>query len=355
MKALALFWLSAASADAFATRTSPSFGSGVTADLPARSSSFCTVRRSSAGAAAAAAAAAPAGVLRMRASDDFDVNKALAELRQGAGSSAAPPSPASPKIQLPDLPALPDFPKMPSLPTPTQLADSLPKLQLPSLPELQPPAGMLGSTGGGGNGGGNNLLPPELTQRTGDTWMFSRLSEAASRASDSSVAAASRLLPPTPEKYAGLSAQAADAYARASLEASGALDALVAANPTLAPAVAHLRTSLADAAASAGEAYAAGNALVPEEYKPLAATLAIGAGATALGMAMAAASEEGREARDAKNKPLPREYDLPGEMRSWGGAGGEEGRRNRLFLPEMINPFVRPWFQRRPHVCVHIF
>ncbi len=247
----------------------------------------------------------------MRASDEFDVNKALAELRQGvsAGSSPAAPS-AESKIRLPDLPAL-DLPKIPSLPTPTQLSDALPKLHLPSLPELPTAAA---GTAPPGSAGGFRLLPPELTQRTGDTWIFSRLSEAASSASESSVAAASRLLPPTPEKYARLSDQAAGALGRASLEATSALDALAAANPSLAPVVSHLKTSLADAAASVGEACAAGNALIPEELKPLAATLAIGAGATALGMAIAAASEEGREAREAKDKPLPREYDLPGEM-----------------------------------------
>lgn len=150
-------------------------------------------------------------------------------------------------------------------------------------------------------------------QPVGDTRLFSRLSEAASKASESSVAAASKLLPPTPEKYAQLSTQIAKAYAQASVEVSGALNALVAANPSLGPAVSHLRSSLTDALASVGEAYAAGNALIPEEYKPLAATVAIGAGATALGMALAAASEDGRESREARNAPLPREYDLPGK------------------------------------------
>lgn len=230
----------------------------------------------------------------MSASDAFDVNAALAELRESVSSSSVS-----------QQKTLPSTPKLPSLPTTTQVLDALPKLHLPSLPEI-PTAAARSSIG--------NLLPPQLTQPTGDTWIFSRLSEAASKASESSVAAASKLLPPTPEKYAQLSTQIADACAQASLEASNALNALVAANPSLAPAAAHLRSSLTDALASTGEAYAAGLALIPEEYKPLAATLAIGAGATALGMALAAASEEGRASREAKNAPLPREYDLPGKV-----------------------------------------
>ena len=235
----------------------------------------------------------------MSASDAFDVNAALAELRQSVSTASQQ-----------STPAVPSQPNLPSLPTTTQVMDALPKLHLPSLslPELP-------NVAAAGPPSLSNLLPPQLMQPTGDTWIFSRLSEAASKASESSASAASKLLPPTPEKYAQLSTQIAGAYAQASLEVSNALNALVAANPSLGPAVTHLRSSLADALASAGEAYAAGNALVPEEYKPLAATVAIGAGATALGMALAAASEDGRASREAKNAPLPREYDLPGEVR----------------------------------------
>ena len=234
----------------------------------------------------------------MSASDSFDVDAALAELRQSVSTVSQQNT-------------LPSQPKLPSLPSTTQVFDALPKLHLPSLPSLPslsplPNAAAPPSL--------SNLLPPQLMQPTGDTWIFSRLSEAASEASESSVAAASKLLPPTPEKYAQLSTQIADACAHASLEVSNALNALVAANPSLGPAVTHLRSSLTDALASVGEAYAAGNALVPEEYKPLAATVAIGAGATALGMALAAASEEGRASREAKDAPLPREYDLPGKF-----------------------------------------
>lgn len=239
----------------------------------------------------------------MSASDSFDVNAALAELRESVSTAAASQQKNT----------LPSQPKLPSLPTTTQVLDALPKLHLPSLPSLPslpqlPNAAAPPSL--------SNLLPPQLMQPTGDTWIFSRLSEVASQASESSVDAASRLLPPTPEKYAQLSTQIADAYAQASLEVSNALNALVAANPSLGPAVAHLRTSVTDALASVGEVYAAGNALIPEEYKPLAASVAIGAGATALGIALAAALEEGRASREAKDAPLPREYDLPGKFES---------------------------------------
>ncbi|CBN74481.1 protein kinase:ABC1 family [Ectocarpus siliculosus] len=240
----------------------------------------------------------------MSASDAFDVNAALAELRASASSAAQSQLPPS---QQPSLPPLPSFelPKGVQIPTPSQVLDAIPKLTLPSLPEL--PAGAAQPSTA-------NLLPPELLQPTGDTWIFSRLSEAATKASESSLNAASRLLPPTPDKYAQLATQISDSCGRASLQVSNALDALVVANPSLAPAVAHLRSSLTDALASLGEAYAAGDALIPEEYKPFAATLVIGAGATALGMSMAALSEEGKVSREAKNAPLPREYDLPAIM-----------------------------------------
>ncbi|CAN0259050.1 unnamed protein product, partial [Hapterophycus canaliculatus] len=278
------------------------------------------VRSSAIGAANAAGAAAPsfrpslffgaravngvvaAGALRMSASDNFDVNTALAELRQSV---------SSPKSQLPSsqptLPSLPslELPKNVNIPSATEFFNTLPKFGLPGFPEL-PTEAAKSST--------SSLLPPQLLQPTSETWIYSRLSEAATKASESSINTASKLLPPTPEKYAQLSMQATDGVAQASLEVSNALNALVAANPSLAPAVAHLRSSLTDAVASIGEAYAAGNALIPEEYKPLAATLAIGAGATALGMSIAAASEKGRASREKKTAPLPREYDLPAIM-----------------------------------------
>lgn len=283
--------------DAFTLSTrshySRSFGAATAVPTARGGSSFSRTRLAR-GEAAAATAAAAAGVLRMSTSDAFDVNAALAELRQSVSTVSEQNS------AVPSQPKLP----LPSLPTTTQVLDALPKLHLPNVPELPNVAAAPPSI--------SNPLPPELMQPTGDTWIFSRLSEAASKASESSVAAASKLLPPTPEKYSELSTQVADAYAQASLDVSNALNALVAANPSLGPAVAHLRSSLTDALASVGEAYAAGNALVPEEYKPLAATVAIGAGATALGMALAAASEEGRASRESKNAPLPREYDLPG-------------------------------------------
>ncbi|CAM9138698.1 unnamed protein product [Ectocarpus sp. 12 AP-2014] len=252
----------------------------------------------------AAGAAAGAEGLRMSASDAFDVNAALAELRASASSAAQSQPPPSQQPSLPPLPAF-ELPKGVQIPTPSQVLDAIPKLTLPSLPEL--PAGAARPSTA-------NLLPPELLQPTGDTWIFSRLSEAATKASESSLNAASRLLPPTPDKYAQLATQVSDSCGRASLQVSNALDALVVANPSLAPAVAHLRSSLTDALSSLGEAYAAGDALIPEEYKPFAATLVIGAGATAFGISMAALSEEGKVSREAKNAPLPREYDLPAIM-----------------------------------------
>lgn len=278
------------------------------------------VRSSVIGAASAAGAAAPfaqrslffrttpadraavAGVLRMSAGDNFDVNAALAELRESVSSAKSQLPSTQPK--LPSLPSL-ELPKNINIPSAAQFFDGLPKLGLPSLPEL-PTAASQSTT--------SNLLPPQLLQPTSDTWIYSKLSEAATKATESSVTTASKLLPPTPEKYAQLGAQATDGVAQASLEVSNALNALVAANPSLGPAVSHLRSSLTDAVSSIGEAYAAGNALIPEEYKPLAATVAIGAGATALGMSIAAASEKGRAARDKKMAPLPREYDFPGEF-----------------------------------------
>lgn len=280
-----------------ATRTCRrrTFGAASTASPSARRSPFSRTRP-------AAGAAAGAEVLRMRASDAFDVNAALEELRASASSAAQSQLPSSQQPSLPRLPAF-ELPKGVEIPTPSQVLDAIPKLTLPSLPEL-PSGAARPSTA--------DFLPRELLQPTGDTWIFSRLSEAATKASESSLNAASRLLPPTPDKYAQLATQVSDSCGRASLQVSNALDALVAANPSLAPAVAHLRSSLTDALASLGEAYAAGDALIPEEYKPFAATLVIGAGATALGMSMAALSEEGRVSREAKDKPLPREYDLPG-------------------------------------------
>lgn len=273
--------------------------------------------RSTVGAATAARAAAPsarrspflrtrpadgataAGAFRMSAGDNFDVNAALNELRESV-SSAKSQLPSATQPTLPSLPSL----ELPSIPSAAQFFDALPKFSLPALPEL-PNTVAKSST--------SDLLPPQLLQPTGDTWIYSKLSEAASKASESSVSTASKLLPPTPEKYAQLSTQATDGVAQASLEVSNALNALVAANPSLGPAVAHLRSSLTDAVSSIGEAYAAGNALIPEEYKPLAATVVIGAGATALGMSIAAASEKRRASREKKMAPLPREYDLPGE------------------------------------------
>lgn len=246
-------------------------------------------------------------VLRMKAEDGFDVNAALAELRESANAAASQQKSQPLPSKLPSMPSLPtlEIPKNINIPTPTQALDALPKLHLPNLPELPTPTG------------GHNFLPPQLLQPSSDpTWFFSRLSEVASKASESSAAAsavASELLPMTPESYARLSAHATEAFAQTALQVSSALDALVAANPPLAPAVTHLRSSVADGVSSLGEALAAGNALIPEEYKPLAATMVIGAGATALGMAMAAAAEDGRASRDAKNAPLPREYDLPGK------------------------------------------
>lgn len=245
----------------------------------------------------------------MSAEDGFDVNAALAELRESASAAAAQQQqsqslPSKLPSMMPSLPTL-EIPKNINIPNPTQAFDALPKLpHLPSLPELPTPTG------------GANFLPPQLLQPSSDTWVFSRLSEAASKASESSAAAsavASKLLPPTPESYARLSTQAAEAFSQAALQVSSALDALVTANPSLAPAVTHLRSSVTDGVASIAEALAAGDALIPEEYKPLAATMVIGTGATALGMAMAAAAEDGRASRDAKNAPLPREYDLPGK------------------------------------------
>ncbi|CAB1118295.1 unnamed protein product [Ectocarpus sp. CCAP 1310/34] len=283
---------------AAATRTCRrTLGAAGTAAPSARRSPFSRTRP-------AAGAAADAEGLRMSASDAFDVNAALEELRASATSAAqSQPTPS----QQPSLPPLPSFelPKGIQIPTPSQVLDAIPKLTLPSLPEL--PAGAARPSPG-------NLLPPELLLPTGDTWIFSRLSEAATKASESSLNAASRLLPPTPDKYAQLATQISDSYGRASLQVSNALDTLVAANPSLAPAVAHLRSSLTDALASLGEAYAAGDALIPEEYKPFASTLVIGAGATALGMSLAVLSEERKVSREAKNAPLPREYDLPAIM-----------------------------------------
>ncbi|CAM9574980.1 unnamed protein product, partial [Scytosiphon promiscuus] len=246
--------------------------------------------------------AAAAGALRMSAGDNFDVNAALAELRESVSTSKSQLPSTQPR--LPSLPSL-ELPNNVNIPSATQFLDALPKLSLPGLP--QPPTAAAGPST-------SNLLPPQLLQPTGDTWIYNRLSEAATKASESSVDTASKLLPPTPEKYAQLEAQATDGVAQASLEVSNALNALVAANPSLAPAVAHLRSSLTDAVSSIGEAYAAGNALIPEEYKPLAATVVIGAGATALGMSIAAASEKGRASREEKMAPLPREYDLPAIM-----------------------------------------
>lgn len=243
----------------------------------------------------------------MSASDGFDVEAALAELRASANLASAAQQQNQPlSSKLPSMPSLPTLepPNNINIPTPMQALDALPKLHLPSLPELPTATD------------GTNFLPPQLLQPSSDTWVFARLSEVVAKASESSAAAAaasSKLLPPTPENYAQLSAQAAESFAQATLQVSNALDALVAANPSLAPAVTHLRSSVIDGGASIGEALAAGNALIPAEYKPLAATMVIGAGATALGMAMAAASESGRASREAKNAPLPREYDLPGK------------------------------------------
>ncbi|CAM9495053.1 unnamed protein product [Pylaiella littoralis] len=284
-------------ASAGATRTSAGARTFLrpanTAANPARGSPFSRTRP------------ATEQALRVRAGEDFDVNAALAELRESANSAAAGQQQSQPlPSKLPSMPSLPtlEFPKNINIPTPTQALDALPKFHLPSFPQLPTPTGS------------TDFLPTPLLQPLGDTWVFSRLSEAAGKASESSVAAASKLLPPTPDKYGRLSDQAAESFAHATVQVSSALDALVAANPSLAPAVAHLRSSVTDGASSIGEALAAGNALIPEEYKPLAATVLIGTGATALGMAMAAASEDLKASRGAKNAPLPREYDLPAIM-----------------------------------------
>lgn len=283
-------------ASAGATRTSAGARTFLrpanTAANPARGSPFSRTRP------------ATEQALRVRAGEDFDVNAALAELRESANSAAAGQQQSQPlPSKLPSMPSLPtlEFPKNINIPTPTQALDALPKFHLPSFPQLPTPTGS------------TEFLPTPLLQPLGDTWVFSRLSEAAGKASESSVAAAAKLLPPTPDKYGRLSDQAAESFAHATVQVSSALDALVAANPSLAPAVAHLRSSVTDGASSIGEALAAGNALIPEEYKPLAATVLIGTGATALGMAMAAASEDLKASRGAKNAPLPREYDLPGK------------------------------------------
>lgn len=134
--------------------------------------------------------------------------------------------------------------------------------------------------------------------------------------SNASVEAASVVagLPVSPEKLAALLKLASRVSTQASSSAAQALDALVAENPTLAPPVAHLESSFGHAVAAVEQAYAAGAAIVPEAFHPAVVILALGAASTAVGFSFGAAREDSQRAAEAKDAPLPMEYDLPAIM-----------------------------------------
>lgn len=122
-------------------------------------------------------------------------------------------------------------------------------------------------------------------------------------------------LPLTPEKFEEMSSRAGRVSAEATMRLSHELDVLVATNPALLRTpVDHLRASVTHATAALEQAYAAGATLVPEEYHPLVATLAIGTASTAFGMSFAAARESYLDKQKFRNAPLTREYDLPAIM-----------------------------------------
>lgn len=122
----------------------------------------------------------------------------------------------------------------------------------------------------------------------------------------------------SPEKFAQVSGEASQAVSEASAQAvalfSLALDALVAANPSLRVPVEYLTASLNQALIVGEKAYAVGVTLVPEEYQALVVTLAVGTVGTTLGMSLAAARESRGVRKQGKDAPLPREYDLPAIM-----------------------------------------
>lgn len=153
-------------------------------------------------------------------------------------------------------------------------------------------------------------LAPEAVLRDLGTQLSRASVEAASLASG---------LPLSPEKLAVLLKVASRASAETSARASQALDAFVAQNPALAPPVGHLESSFSHAVAAVEQAYAAGAAFVPEEFHPAVAVLALGAASTAVGFSFGAAREDSLRAAEAKNAPLPREYDLPAIMSYYNG------------------------------------
>lgn len=225
--------------------------------------------------------------LRMDADGGFDlsaVTRALAGAKDGISASA--------QSQLQDLYLTKvdlSHVQLPTLPT----LDALPKLKLPIFdsgigPPLRLPDVIPGAEGG---------LRAYLSQ--------------ASKALESSPVV-------SPEKFAQISGEASQAAAQASTRAaaqcSQALDALVATNPALGPPVEHLQASLSHALAAVEQAYAAGATLIPEEYHALVVTLAVGTAGTAVGMSLAAARESKDTQKQARNAPLPREYDLPAIM-----------------------------------------
>ena len=153
-----------------------------------------------------------------------------------------------------------------------------------------------------------------LAQEAGWRDLSKQLSRAAFEA-----ASAAAGLPLSPEKLKVLLKLASRASVQTSSRVSQALDALAVENPALASPVAHLESFFSHALAALEHAYAEGVALVPEAFHPAVAILALGAASTALGFSFGAAREGSQRAAEAKNAPLPREYDLPAIMSYYNG------------------------------------
>ena len=208
--------------------------------------------------------------------------RTLSDLRENLGGES--PLPSLPRVELLD--------RLLSSPSPKQAALT----KLLDLPDTLSSSDFFSSA-------------LSLAEEAGLRDLIKQLSNASVEAA--SVAAG---LPVSPEKLAVLLKLASRASAQASSRAAQALDALVAENPTLAPPVAHLESSFGHAVAAVEQAYAAGAAIVPEAFHPAVAILALGAASTALGFSFGAAREDSRRAAEAKDAPLPREYDLPAIM-----------------------------------------
>lgn len=244
-------------------------------------------RRSFGAAAATAARSRPIEKLRMSAGlpDGVDldaVTRGLADVRENLASSQSMlPSLSLPRLHIPGI-------------LPPSSLDAFPELGLPEWPTAL------------------EKLPRSLSGLLSfvDEVRLSCWTPQMSEAWQRVVSG----LPFSADGITQASNQAVRALAQASARVSLELDGLVAANPSLGPPLEHLRSSLSHAQAALEQAYAAGAALVPEQFHPLVVAIAIGAASTALGLSLAAAREDVRRRSEASNAPLPREYDLPAIM-----------------------------------------